>query len=182
MNLHDYQTASERTMTADTSPADRLVNAALGLCGEAVELIEEVEASWGSPNLSKIIKEAGDVTWYDAQACNALGTSVALLPPPTEAARSGSPDRLLRVACKVSDIAKKFYFHTSPEDRPLFLAERCATILQHLADILEYVRRYLKVHEIPLEVALETNIRKLDIRHRDGFTFASAAAKLDEVT
>lgn len=180
MNLTAYQLAAERTMTADTSPADRLVNAALGLCGEAVELIEQVEASWGAPDLGKIIKEAGDVAWYCAQACNALGVSVALLPEPTEAARTGDPGRMLHVTGKISDIAKKFYFHTAPQDRPQFLDERRAALLQHLTDVLRYVRRYLGIYDVPLEVALETNIRKLDIRHRDGFTFASAAAKLDE--
>lgn len=180
MNLHDYQIAAERTMTADTTPADRLVNAALGLCGEATELIEQVESSWGAPDLGKIIKEAGDVAWYCAQACNALGASVATLPEPTEAARRSEPDRLLHVAGKVSDIAKKFYFHTAPQDRPQFLAERRAELSQHLADILEYVRRYLALYGVPLEFALARNIQKLLKRHRDGFTFASAAAKLDE--
>lgn len=147
-------------------------------------MIGQVESSWGSPDLGEITKEAGDVAWYCAQACNAIGASVASLPEPTEAARTGDPGRLLHVTGKIGDITKKFYFHTAVWERPQFLDERRAELLQHLADILEYVRRYLALYGVPLGFALETNIQKLLKRHpiKTGFTPETAAAKMDEAT
>ena len=79
MKANDYQKAAERTMTADTSKHDRLVNAALGLAGESGEVADAVKKylfHGHTLDRDKVLKELGDIQWYLAQACNALDTTL----------------------------------------------------------------------------------------------------------
>lgn len=78
MDLHEYQVKALRTAAA--LPEDeRLLNAALGLAGEAGEFADAVKKSrhQGHPfDPDKLIEEAGDALWYLAQAAHALGISL----------------------------------------------------------------------------------------------------------
>lgn len=79
MNATDYQELAMRTK-GDQPWQAQLLNAALGLTGESGEVADIVK-KWqfhSHPlDIGKIEKELGDVLWYVAQACDALGLSMA---------------------------------------------------------------------------------------------------------
>lgn len=81
MNFTDYQTAALRTASPDslTSPQASLTMAALGLCGEGGEFAELAKKHLfhGHPlDKEKAAKEIGDILWYVAFACEALGVNM----------------------------------------------------------------------------------------------------------
>ena len=78
----DYSAFDKRTydLTKDI-PVERLLTAALGLCAEGGEFTEVVKKMvfQGKPvydeNIFHMKRELGDICWYLAQACMALGTT-----------------------------------------------------------------------------------------------------------
>jgi NTP pyrophosphatase (non-canonical NTP hydrolase) len=81
MNFTDYQTAALRTASSEglASPGASLSMAALGLSGESGEFAELVKKHLfhGHPlDKEKAMKEIGDVLWYVAFACEALGVQL----------------------------------------------------------------------------------------------------------
>lgn len=76
MDANEYQRLAMRTEAPGRPQADRLLNAALGLCGEAGEFGDTLK-KWhfhGHPlDEAELRKELGDVLWYAALACDALG-------------------------------------------------------------------------------------------------------------
>ena len=78
----DYSAFDKRTydLTKDI-PVERLLTAALGLCAEGGEFTEVVKkiVFQGKPvndeNIFHMKRELGDICWYLAQACMALGTT-----------------------------------------------------------------------------------------------------------
>ena len=78
----DYAAFDKRTydLTKDI-PVERLLTAALGLCAEGGEFTEVVKKMvfQGKPvndeNIFHMKRELGDICWYLAQACMALGTT-----------------------------------------------------------------------------------------------------------
>lgn len=78
MNANRYMRGSLRT--ADRSNMDRLkLECALGLCGEAGEVAEQVKKHFfHGHELDKchMIEELGDVAWYLAVLCDAIGSDL----------------------------------------------------------------------------------------------------------
>lgn len=78
MNANRYMRDSLRT--ADRSNMDRLkLECALGLCGEAGEVAEQVKKHFfHGHELDKrhMIEELGDVAWYLAVLCDAIGSDL----------------------------------------------------------------------------------------------------------
>lgn len=77
MNATTYQALAMRTAnrTANDTDERRLVNAALGLAGEAGEIADSLKKwHFQSHDLdrTKLIEEAGDLLWYVALLCEAL--------------------------------------------------------------------------------------------------------------
>ncbi len=76
MNFYEYQKKAMRTAKMDLSDNEQLVNAALGVSGEAGEFAGEVK-KWMYQGhdfeKTKLISEIGDVIWYCALACLAMG-------------------------------------------------------------------------------------------------------------
>ena len=78
----DYSAFDKRTyeLTKDI-PVERLLTAALGICAEGGEFTEVVKkiVFQGKPvneeNVFHMKRELGDICWYLAQACMALGTT-----------------------------------------------------------------------------------------------------------
>ena len=78
----DYSSFDKRTydLTKDI-PVERLLTAALGICAEGGEFTEVVKkiVFQGKPvndeNIFHMKRELGDICWYLAQACMALGTT-----------------------------------------------------------------------------------------------------------
>jgi NTP pyrophosphatase (non-canonical NTP hydrolase) len=76
MDANDYQRLALRTEAPGREQPDRLLNAALGLCGEAGEFGDSLK-KWRfhqhELDEAALTKELGDVLWYVALACDALG-------------------------------------------------------------------------------------------------------------
>jgi NTP pyrophosphatase (non-canonical NTP hydrolase) len=79
MDANEYQTLAMRTETPGRERRTRLINAALGLCGEAGEFadaLKKAEFHGHTLDEAELQKELGDVLWYAALACDALGVSM----------------------------------------------------------------------------------------------------------
>lgn len=76
MTFEEYQKLAMRT--ANPACVD-LSNAALGMCGEAGEFADCVKKhlyQGHTLDQAKLAREAGDVLWYVALACEALGLTM----------------------------------------------------------------------------------------------------------
>ncbi|WP_129626915.1 nucleoside triphosphate pyrophosphohydrolase family protein [Candidatus Oscillochloris fontis] len=79
MDANEYQILALRTEAGGRSERERLLNAALGLCGEAGEFadtLKKAEFHGHTLDADALRKELGDVLWYAALACDALGVQM----------------------------------------------------------------------------------------------------------
>jgi len=79
MDMNEYQKLANRTSRKDISPDEHLLNAMLGLAGEAGECCDLVKKSRfqdGRRIEEMLIDEAGDVLWYVAELASALGVTL----------------------------------------------------------------------------------------------------------
>ena len=75
MEINEYQKLAMRTVNPNLNPKQQLVNAALGLTGEAGEfadLVKKIEFQGHKPDLEHLAKELGDICWYLALAASSL--------------------------------------------------------------------------------------------------------------
>lgn len=80
METTDYEDKAMRTMNTALNRDQLLVNAALGLAGEAGEvadMIKKCNFQGHDLDVTNVKKELGDILWYIALACRALDTSFA---------------------------------------------------------------------------------------------------------
>lgn len=78
MTVNEYHRAAIRT-APELNRQQMLIDAALGLTGEAGEVADLVKkANYQGHILDKeaVMKELGDVAWYIALACQALGVTM----------------------------------------------------------------------------------------------------------
>jgi NTP pyrophosphatase (non-canonical NTP hydrolase) len=79
MDFETYHKNARRTVNFSNSENEQIVNAAMGLCGEAGEFSEIVK-KWRFQDhdfdSEKAIKELGDVLWYLDLAASSLGISL----------------------------------------------------------------------------------------------------------
>ena len=76
MKLDRYQRRAERTADTRSSPDWRLLISALGLAGEAGEVVDILKKGLGHKRLiseAHLKEELGDVLWYLADIATALG-------------------------------------------------------------------------------------------------------------
>ncbi|MEI7769522.1 MAG: nucleoside triphosphate pyrophosphohydrolase family protein [Chloroflexales bacterium] len=79
MDANEYQALALRTEAPGRERRERLLNAALGLCGEAGEFADTLKKAafhGHAMDEAELRKELGDVLWYVALACDALGVGV----------------------------------------------------------------------------------------------------------
>jgi NTP pyrophosphatase (non-canonical NTP hydrolase) len=79
MDADEYQSLALRTEAPGRERRERLLNAALGLCGEAGEFADTLKKSefhGHALDEAELRKELGDVLWYVALACDALGVGM----------------------------------------------------------------------------------------------------------
>ena len=79
MNGKEYQRLAMRTAPNGLMPDDKIINAALGLTGEAGEFADIVKKyRFQGHKLEKdhLAKELGDILWYVAMGCEAIGVSM----------------------------------------------------------------------------------------------------------
>lgn len=173
MNLNDYQAAAERTMTGTSAAKDnteRMLNAALGLCGEAAE----VAKAHVEQNGMHILDECGDVLWYAAQWCKAHSETLGSFVPRMNAETNEECLLLLWHATgRLADMTKKLVFH----EKPINALER------HLAldSVVCSVYTILHSYGWYIEEACVNNNEKLLKRFPYGYTHADANARKDEV-
>lgn len=80
----DFLALSERLVDLDAKGAniERLLTAGVGINAEGGEFLEIIKKMvfqgkpWNEDNREHLIIELGDIMWYVAQACNALGISM----------------------------------------------------------------------------------------------------------
>lgn len=78
MTVNEYHGLAMRT-APKLDDDSMLINAALGLTGEAGEVADIVKKSYYQGHeldFDAIVEELGDVAWYIALACQALGVSM----------------------------------------------------------------------------------------------------------
>jgi NTP pyrophosphatase (non-canonical NTP hydrolase) len=76
MDANEYQRLAMRSEAPGRTRDERLLNAALGLCGEAGEWADTLKKHVFHDHPldeAALSKELGDVLWYVALACDALG-------------------------------------------------------------------------------------------------------------
>jgi NTP pyrophosphatase (non-canonical NTP hydrolase) len=79
MNWEQYRQDVFRTVRPDLDEEGRLLSGALGLCGEAGEVAEQLKKHFfhGHPlDRAKLSNELGDVLWYWVLLCDTLGLSM----------------------------------------------------------------------------------------------------------
>lgn len=80
MDANQYQLLAYKTANKDLEAFDQLRNAAYGLNGEAgevIDILKKHEFQGHTLDTDKLIKELGDVAWYLALACTALGVPLS---------------------------------------------------------------------------------------------------------
>lgn len=176
MNISDYQRCAERTIPPEETSGHLMVNAALGLCGEAAEIGQTVTEGWAGTNDDDMLSEAGDLLWYVAQMCRSLGKSIASVPPEPATSRGWGTETTVMVLYRntgaIADMVKKRVFHERPLD-PIVMMESLQTVVGATAHLLGK-------RGMTIEQALDRNEQKLRQRHPDGFTYETANARRDE--
>ena len=76
MRIDDYQKEAMTLLNPALTEKDVLMNALMGLCGEAGEAIDLMKKhlyQGHELDRQKLVKELGDVAWYLAEAATGLG-------------------------------------------------------------------------------------------------------------
>ncbi len=167
MDLATYQKCAERTMM-DVNPEREMLNAALGICGEAAEVSRAVE--WGSN--AELLEESGDSVWYVAQMCKAHGESIADISPlVVDWNEDRSLQELWDHSGSVADMTKKLVFHKKPISSIVFF--------DSLQAIVTALNSLLGFYGWTITDACEHNNQKLLKRHANGFSHESANVYAD---
>lgn len=78
--FEEYQRAAMRTRNKALTPDETLLNAAMGMNGEAGEVIDHMKKALfqgASIDRTKLIRETGDLLWYCALMAEALDVPLA---------------------------------------------------------------------------------------------------------
>jgi NTP pyrophosphatase (non-canonical NTP hydrolase) len=160
MNFQEYVPLAVRTANKDLPRELQFANTALGLCGEANELHQDMlnfQAYGTTEYYSKAVKELGDVLWYVALAAD--------LSRVTEHLTFGENDRpgvkLFHSIGEYADLIKKHICQGHPRDDK--------AITEILGDIICSLRDIAMELNTTCEEAAEGNIRKLMERYPAGF-------------
>ncbi len=76
MTINEYQQLAMTTLNPALDSRDVLINAVMGLCGEAGEAIDLVKkhlAQGHDLDKEHFAKELGDIAWYLAEGATAIG-------------------------------------------------------------------------------------------------------------
>lgn len=163
MRLDDYQAAARRTMGTSKPPDQALGYFALGLVGEAIEVLDVVTGL----DHEEIVGELGDVAWYAAALADCLG--VRLREAQFSAGRwyETNVAAAIGLACcagEIAEHAKKVWGHGHP------LATHEPMLVDLLIDVLDTLRELAEGFGTTLECVLDANVAKLRARYPDGFT------------
>lgn len=161
MNFNEYQQLAMRTSNKALSQKEHVINAALGLCGEA----GEVKRSTHFANrMDEFLGEVGDLCWYLAEMATALDIDLSEIFK-CSVGYSGHDTQtlanlmLLRVT-EIADYVKKVYMQGHAMKR-----EKLLNMLQGVAwNICQFTTGKYEV----LSLIMENNIKKLEHRYPAG--------------
>ena len=162
------QLDAARAIPEGMPAADLILNAALGLCGEAAEVLAAFLAP--DPTGTERIAELGDVLWYCAALMTAFGADledvVGSQDPPLTLAREWRwhSDQLITAAGGIAELVKKHRFHGRTLHR--------SGILTRTVAIVGAVRGLAAHVGGDLPTICAANVAKLQKRHPDGFRVA----------
>lgn len=77
--MKDYQSLAMITKNTDLTAEQNMLNASMGLCGEAGEVLELFKKHWFQGHgldHDEVIDELSDVCWYVALMCDSLGITI----------------------------------------------------------------------------------------------------------
>lgn len=80
MTMDNYQKLAMRTKSATQVPEEILLNAVMGIAGEAGEVVDEMKKVYFQGHefdVESIMFEVGDILWYIALMCEGLGCSMS---------------------------------------------------------------------------------------------------------
>lgn len=182
--IHDfaeYQTKVARTMSGDGDANLRLAVWAMGLSGEAAEVLDYFDQGGG--DLDILTKELGDVCWYISALCEHNGFElghVAGEPLVSDFLDTvlldesvSRPDISLSIAAgSTVDYIKKVVGHGHDLDRD--------RLQRDLRIVLHLVAEIAESQAISLEDVLGRNIAKLEKRYKAGFSTEASKARVDQ--
>lgn len=79
MKINEYQEFAMKTLNPSLNQKEILINAVMGLCGEAGEATDLVKKHLFQNHEFKkeeFLKELGDIAWYLAEACTAVNANL----------------------------------------------------------------------------------------------------------
>lgn len=78
MKFTEYQIKARRTQNPELTQHERLCHALFGLCSEVGEVQAIYQKSYQGHRVKteKVIDELGDVLWFVAELCDALGVNM----------------------------------------------------------------------------------------------------------
>lgn len=204
MNLLEYQQAAARTSSGDgiviTLAPDqvipivgvdakpdramwRIANGATGLGAEACELVgvylqHYSGVLWTEGTFKdQLKKELGDIMWYLAEAASGLGISLyeiysgidALLEP--SELRSANLLAVAKEAGETADYLKKLLWHGKKIEWD--------ELYTKFSRVIEAIFIVCREFQLQFSDVLKTNIDKLLIRYKTGFSAAASEARVD---
>jgi NTP pyrophosphatase (non-canonical NTP hydrolase) len=159
---------------------------ALGLAGEAGEVVDLLKKSWGHGHpldVEKLKKELGDTLWY----VTALGMQFEI---PIEryvprrlvndlsdhaAAQGSRPLLLIELVGRTVGMVRRYWY----EERFLEGERFLATLARQLRWIFNELEQLGLQHGLTLGVILQANVDKLRLRYPDGFSTEASIARVD---
>lgn len=78
--FYEYQKNAMRTANKSLPPDEMLLNAVMGMCGEAgeaIDLLKKHRAQGAPLDIDRLAKEVGDCLWYIAEFAEASGITLA---------------------------------------------------------------------------------------------------------
>ena len=78
--FNEYQRQAMRTANKNLPADEKLLNAVMGMCGEAgeaIDLLKKHRAQGAALDIDRLAKEVGDCLWYIAEFAEASGISLA---------------------------------------------------------------------------------------------------------
>lgn len=150
ISLEEYQKHAQRT-SSTTTARDKLINGALGLCGEVNEYVRE------RLYIENRVREAGDVMWYVAEIAEGLGVTIADIAAIDE--YSGSD--IYNEAALIADAVKKYAFQGHKIEK--------YEIMRGLNVIMSSIARRMTDFGYNMDDILRGNVEKLLKRYPDGF-------------
>lgn len=147
----EYHKMAQRTASTKTV-RDKLINGALGLCGEIDEYVCE------KLFVENRVNEAGDVMWYVTELAEGLGVSIADIAAIDD---EGDGADIYHEAALIADTVKKYAFQGHVINK--------YEIMHGLNRIMGSITRRMSLYGYPMDEILRGNVEKLLKRYPDGF-------------